>query len=71
MSCEGCHISGHGQNIALNNAINQAAKYAKENEITVAVYKEGYEFNFIAADTAVAGGYQIIQFISQHYGTAT
>lgn len=67
MSCEGCHISGAGQNQALQNVIQQAKTYAKQNDKTVAVYKEGFEYFFKEAGAAIAEGIPVVQFISPNY----
>jgi hypothetical protein len=66
MSCEGCITSSRGQQEALNIILKQAKDYAKENNITVAVYKEGLEYKFIEAGAAITGGYQIIDMVSQY-----
>lgn len=67
MGCEGCHISGAGQNQALQNTIQQARAYAKTNQITVAVYKEGFDYFFKDAATAISEGIPVVRFISPDY----
>lgn len=67
MGCEGCHISGGGQNYALQTKIDEAKAYAKANSKTVAIYKEGFDYFFKDADTAVSEGLPIIRFISPDY----
>lgn len=67
MGCEGCHITGAGQNRALVDTIERAKEYAKKNQITVAVYKEGFDYFFKDAAAAATDGTPVIQFISPDY----
>lgn len=62
--CEGCFISARGQQEQLEQIRTQAKKYAIENEKTVAIYKEGFQYRFIEADKA--GGLIIIEIVSQY-----
>ena len=64
--CDGCLISGKGQNESLDVLRSQAKKYAVENEKTVAIYKEGFEFRFIEAEKASELGYPVVEIISKH-----
>jgi hypothetical protein len=66
MSCEGCHLSGKGQDAALTAAIDNARNYAKQNQTSVAVYKEGNDYHFIDAQQAIQQGYPIIQILSKY-----
>lgn len=64
--CEGCSISGRGQNEALTITRARAKKFAIDNEKTVAIYKEGFEFYYCEYDVARQNGYQIIEVVSKH-----
>jgi coenzyme F420-reducing hydrogenase gamma subunit len=66
MGCESCHIGVMGQQMALNDIVLQAKKYAVENEKTMAIYKEGYDYRFIEYSIAAENGYQIVQVVSKH-----
>jgi hypothetical protein len=66
MSCEGCITSSRGQQEALNIILKQAKDYARENQITVAIYKEGLEYKIIEAGAAITGGYYIIDMVSPY-----
>ncbi len=67
MSCEGCHISVKGQAINLEDIRTQAKNYAKDNNTTVAIYKEGTEYQFTRADIAISTGLPVVEYISQHH----
>jgi|GEM_PF-2491497 len=66
MNCEGCKISGKGQNAALESAYVAAKKYAQEKETSIAVYKEGFEYHIEEARSAIARGVPIIHIFSQY-----
>ena len=61
MGCDNCDTSPSGQAIALTNIRAAAKKYAIENEKTMAVYKEGYEYRYCEYSVAVANGYAILE----------
>lgn len=66
MSCEGCITTNKGQQEALSIVLKQAKDYAKQKNISVAIYKEAFEYKIIEAGAAIAGGYHVIQFVSQY-----
>lgn len=68
--CEGCFLSAKGQARELDIIIQEAKTYAKENNITAAIIKEGTGYNYTTAERAHAAGLPIIQYISKFNGTA-
>lgn len=66
MSCEGCITTKRGEDEALSSIKVKAKQYAEENKIPIAIYKEGTDYAFINAETAISGGYPIIQVVSQY-----
>lgn len=64
--CEGCAISPRGQHEALSNIRTIAKKYAIENEKTVAIYKEGFEYRYCDAEVAINSAYAVIEMLSKH-----
>jgi len=64
--CEWCSISPKGQDQQLSNVLKQAKDYAKQENIPVAIYKEGNEYKFISASFAIANGYPILQVLSAY-----
>lgn len=63
-TCEGCFLSAKGQAAELSRIIKEAKNYAVQNQTTVAVYKEGNEYRYIAA--ASAAGLPVLQYVSQY-----
>lgn len=66
MSCEGCLTTQKGSDSSLEQIKVEAKKYAKENKISVAIYKEGFEWHFTTAQEAIQNGYPTIEYISQY-----
>lgn len=66
MSCEGCLTTQKGSDTSLEKIKAEAKKYAKENQIPVAIYKEGFEWFFTSAEEAIRCGYPTIEYISQY-----
>jgi hypothetical protein len=66
MSCDGCLTTNKGNDTSLENIKMQAKLYAKQNQTPVAIYKEGFQWSFIEAHTAIANNYPITEFISQY-----
>jgi hypothetical protein len=64
--CEGCLISNQGQHELLSKVRTNAKKYAIENEKTVAIYKEGFEFFYIDEEKARELNYPVIEIVSKH-----
>ena len=64
--CEQCIMSAKAQQQEFENVKFKARQYAKENKISVAIFKEGYTFQFIESQIAIAGQYPVIEFISEH-----
>jgi hypothetical protein len=64
--CEGCLTTNKGQNEELQKAKQEAKQYAINNDVSMAVYKEGYEYKYIRADEAIAGGFLIVAFVSKY-----
>lgn len=67
MGCEGCLTSSKGQSYRLEAVKQEAEKYAAENKKTVAIFKEGNEYFFQDAQSAISSGIPILFFISQHH----
>jgi hypothetical protein len=65
-SCPGCLTSTKGMQIEFEKVKTKAQAYVKENQISVAIYQEGFEFRFIHADIATAGSYRIREILSKH-----
>jgi len=68
--CEGCIVSAKGQSMQLDQVKQEAKQYATENNKTMAIYKEGNDYCYIEAGEAVRNGLPVMEFISQHNGTA-
>ena len=64
MGCEGCLISAKGQAQTLDAVRAEAKKYAIENETTVAIYKEGNDYRYTSAETAVRAGIPVLEYLS-------
>ncbi len=44
----------------------EAKSYALENKISVAIYREGFEYRYTSAESAIAFGYAIVEVVSGH-----
>ena len=66
MSCEGCLTTKRGLDEALEKAKTNAKKYAEENNKSVAIWQEGYEWKYGDASIAIADGKPIRGVLSQY-----
>lgn len=66
MGCEGCLTSNKAQQQELERVRKEAKEYAVQNNQTMAIYKEGNEFRHLDAREAIARGYPVVEFVSQH-----
>lgn len=66
VGCEGCLVSGKGQQQEYQTVKQEAINYAKEQQQTVVLYKEGYEYRYCTEPVARENGYPIMEYISQH-----
>lgn len=66
MGCENCLQTKKGQDEALSNILFEAKQYATENNISVAIYQEGYEYFFTDAEQAIKYQYNIRSVLSKH-----
>lgn len=64
MSCRDC--IRFNPNEALEEAKSQAKSKALQTGTAQAVYKEGNEYNYTDAGTAITGGFQIVCFLSAY-----
>lgn len=62
--CEGCLVSNRGQQEQYQTTKQEAIKYAKQQNQTVALYKEGYDYRYCIAEVAGSAGYQILEYLS-------
>ena len=66
MSCENCLTTNKGSDTSFEIIKAEAKQYAKKEKIPVAIYKEGFEWYYTSAATAIDNGYPIIEIISQY-----
>jgi len=64
--CEGCLVSGKGQQTEYQTVKQEAINYAKEQKQTVVLYKEGFDFRYCLESVARENGYPVMEYISQH-----
>lgn len=65
-SCPGCFQSAKGQQQEYEKVKTQALRAATKKHTAQAIYKEGFEWFYCDATDAIARGYPIREFISQH-----
>lgn len=64
MSCDGCNTSQKGLNEAFEIAKTRATNFMLDNGVSVAVYREGYEFKYMEASKAIELGLTVIDIVS-------
>lgn len=64
--CEGCFQSAKGMQEQFEIVKAKAKEYGQQENKTVAIYREGFEFRYIVAEVAIANGYLIVEILSQH-----
>lgn len=64
--CEGCYIGAKGQSQRLEQIRKEAKAYAVENNISVGIYKEAFEYFYGDAAALIAAGKPVMEVISGH-----
>jgi hypothetical protein len=64
--CEGCFQSAKGMQEQLSITRSKAKQYAKEEQKTVAIYREGFDFRYCDEEVARREGYDIVEILSKH-----
>lgn len=68
--CGNCLQSPEGIARQYGSNKTQAADYVRNNRVSVAIYREGFEFRFVELRVAVAQQYPIVEVLSFDLSTA-
>lgn len=71
MSCDGCNTTVAADRQKFEQTRKKAKQYAIEVQKDMAIYKEGYEYDYIQADIAISDGYLVVDIVSYHRSTST
>jgi hypothetical protein len=66
MSCADCFKYGRDLLAEQETIIQQAKEYAREKNVSTAIYKTEEGYNFCSALYAYEHGYPILQVVSKH-----
>lgn len=66
MNCDSCLTSKQGQDMQFATVKQQAKVYAIQNQISMAIYKEGYSWYYKSVHLAIAEGIPFVEVVSHH-----